>query len=362
MADTKVLEVVLKEEGASHLNEDALNESLQRIFEHRYGVSAPTPPDFTDPSSAAAKLPKLPELFDPSSAESQTKKTPDPSDLFGSIDTDSIDPAKLGESIEALKKEFDTLSAASQAAAKSGQASAASTAGMADSAAAAASALGGGGGSGAGGGGGAAAGAAGASGGGIGAAGGLAAAAAGAAVVLTDMVAAGYAFNKAVDGMVASMGQLSGEVQAAVARGTVQKVQDDLRAARETGGILSALVDTRNEIASELRGISREALEAFGPAMNAMGRLIELGLSGIRIPLEALNEAIDFLNALASEAANGFPELQGAVDRVAANTKPKFKVNMEGQELMDALFDLTNLGVQSVDWNAQTMDMGDPRL
>lgn len=359
MADTKIIEVKLSDEtsqgggsdGGSTTpadNQQAIDRSnqIQKDIEDWYKNNSYGQGD------SAGWTPPAPDGLPPGSGDD--KSSPD----LGSFDTASIDSADLDKTIEALKLEFEGLSSAAQAAAQAGTASASSSSGLASAAAAAAGALAGGGGSG-GGGGGVIKGAAGAAGmGGMG--GGLALAALSAAAVLIELGAAGLAFNKVVDKLVEEMGQLSGEVQAAVARGEVMKVQDDLRAAREVGGTLANLQDTRNEIASDFRGIMRESVELFGPLFNGLGMLVETGLNVVEQSMIVINDGIDALGEGIDYLTDiGDGQLTEA-QKIERNTRPEITVLDENPSFLDAMFNAENIGFTGVDMNLP--DIGDPAI
>lgn len=260
-------------------------------------------------------------------------------DLFGVFDTSRVDPAALQKTIDELNKEFENLSSAAASAAAAGEESSAATGALVNGASAAAAALGGGGG-------------AGVVGGALGTVGGgLAAAAAGAALALASVIAGGLAFNAAINSIVESIGNLSADVAAASAESRVREIEDRLRLATEAGPEVANLERQRSEIASELRGIYREAIEALAPMLKSAGAVLQTLLPLIRTGFESVafigvkvEEFLEFISA----AGSNLPvvgDLFKKLNIYLTTEINKGQANNTLQKQIDDLFAPENVGV-----------------
>lgn len=113
------------------------------------------------------------------------------------------------------------------------------------------------------------------------------------------------AWNDLIDYAAELTGGFSAAVQTATAEMDIQKIRDQIEASNQIGGDAAALVNTKSEVASDLRETGRLLIHIFEPILSGMGEILSVILKVLNYILEKVGMIVDGIEYIA-EYLSGF--------------------------------------------------------
>lgn len=162
-------------------------------------------------------------------------------------------------------------------------------------------------------------------------------------IAIAAVTAAAYLFHEALEDMVEAVGPFSASLNEATAEATIQRMEDQARAAEQIGDDAADIQNLQNEMAREMRDIWREGLDALAPVFKFIGEALVILVTLARVIVQGINFIVSFFEGIwdsmpdmLKNILNPISGIHKVLNHLKGNSDRS--LNKTTNEMMDKLF------------------------